>query len=143
VLPSVSGDDFEAFLQWTAEEIIDVAVREIISEVPSLRGRGLGCNYVIYFFVASREVYLRGVINLYFVCNKLCNFLAFILRLCTNIFCEAPPPLCAGEVTNAFLFVHLHRCHACFLFCEAPRPLRSTGVDDDCETCFSPSGLLF
>ena len=70
----------------------------------------------------SREVYLRGVINLSFACNKLCNFLAFILRLCTNIFCEAPPPLCAGEVTNAFLFVHLHRRRACFLFCEAPPP---------------------
>jgi len=35
-LPSVSGDDFEAFLRWTAEEIIDVAVREIISEVDCL-----------------------------------------------------------------------------------------------------------
>ena len=91
----------------------------------------------------SREVYLRGVINLYFVCNKLCNFLAFILRLCTNIFCEAPPPLCAGEVTNAFLFVHFHRRRACFLFCKVPPPLRSTGGDDDCEAGFSPSGLLF
>ena len=35
-MPSVSGDDFEAFLRWTAEEIIDVAVREIISEVDRL-----------------------------------------------------------------------------------------------------------
>jgi len=35
-LPSVSGDDFEAFLRQTAEEIIDVAVREIISEVDRL-----------------------------------------------------------------------------------------------------------
>jgi len=35
-LPSVSGDDFEAFLRRTAEEIIDVAVREIISEVDRL-----------------------------------------------------------------------------------------------------------
>jgi len=33
VLPSISGDDFEAFLRWTAEEIMDVAVREVISEV--------------------------------------------------------------------------------------------------------------
>ena len=36
MLPSVSGDDFEAFLRWTAEEIIDVAVQEIISEVDHL-----------------------------------------------------------------------------------------------------------
>jgi len=35
-LPSVSGDDFEAFLRRTAEEIIDVAVWEIISEVDCL-----------------------------------------------------------------------------------------------------------
>jgi len=32
-LPSISGDVFEAFLLRTAEEIIDVAVREVISEV--------------------------------------------------------------------------------------------------------------
>jgi len=32
-LPSISGDDFEAFLRRTAEEIMDVAVREVISEV--------------------------------------------------------------------------------------------------------------
>ena len=36
MLPSVSGDDFEGFLRRTAEEIIDVAVREIISEVDRL-----------------------------------------------------------------------------------------------------------
>ena len=30
---SISGDDFEAFLRRTAEEIMDVAVREVISEV--------------------------------------------------------------------------------------------------------------
>jgi len=35
-LPSVSWDDFEAFLRRTAEGIIDVAVREIISEVDRL-----------------------------------------------------------------------------------------------------------
>ena len=35
-MPSVSGNDFEAFLRWTVEEIIDVAVREIISEVDRL-----------------------------------------------------------------------------------------------------------
>ena len=29
-------DDFETFLRWTAEGIIDVAVREIISEVDRL-----------------------------------------------------------------------------------------------------------
>jgi len=33
VLPSISGDDFEAFLRRTAEEIMDAAVREVISEV--------------------------------------------------------------------------------------------------------------
>ena len=33
MLPSISGDDFEAFLRWIAEEIMDVAVREVISEV--------------------------------------------------------------------------------------------------------------
>ena len=33
MLPSISGDDFEAFLRRTAEEIMDVAVREVISEV--------------------------------------------------------------------------------------------------------------
>ena len=32
-LPSISRDDFEAFLRRTAEEILDVAVREVISEV--------------------------------------------------------------------------------------------------------------
>ena len=32
-LLSISGDDFEVFLRQTAEEIIDVAVREVISEV--------------------------------------------------------------------------------------------------------------
>ena len=32
-LPSISGDDFEAFLHRTAKEIIVVAVREVISEV--------------------------------------------------------------------------------------------------------------
>jgi len=32
-LPSISGDDFEAFLRRTAEEIMDAAVREVISEV--------------------------------------------------------------------------------------------------------------
>ena len=35
-MPSVSWDDFEAFLRRTAEEIIDVVVREIISEVDHL-----------------------------------------------------------------------------------------------------------
>ena len=33
VLPLISEDDFEAFLRRTAEEILDVAVREVISEV--------------------------------------------------------------------------------------------------------------
>jgi len=32
-LPSISGDNFEAFLRRTAEEIMDAAVREVISEV--------------------------------------------------------------------------------------------------------------
>jgi len=32
-LPSISGDDFEAFLRRTAEEIMDIAVREVIAEV--------------------------------------------------------------------------------------------------------------
>ena len=32
-LPSISRDDFEAFLRRKAEEIIDVALREVISEV--------------------------------------------------------------------------------------------------------------
>ena len=32
-LPSISGDDFEAFFHRKAEEIIDAAVREVISEV--------------------------------------------------------------------------------------------------------------
>jgi hypothetical protein len=32
-LPSTSGDDFEAFLPRTAEEILDHAVRDVISEV--------------------------------------------------------------------------------------------------------------
>jgi len=35
-LPSVSGDDFEGFLRRPAEEIIDVAVRDAISEVDRL-----------------------------------------------------------------------------------------------------------
>ena len=33
VLPSLAGDDFEAFLRRTAKEIIDVAVREVISDL--------------------------------------------------------------------------------------------------------------
>ena len=33
MLPSISDDDFEAFLRRTAEEIMGVAVREVISEV--------------------------------------------------------------------------------------------------------------
>ena len=33
VLPSIAGDGFEAFLRRTAEEILDCAVREVISEV--------------------------------------------------------------------------------------------------------------
>ena len=33
MLPSISGDDFEPFLCWTAVEIMDVAVREVLSEV--------------------------------------------------------------------------------------------------------------
>jgi len=32
-LPSISGDDFEAFLRRTTEEIMDAAVCEVISEV--------------------------------------------------------------------------------------------------------------
>ena len=32
-LPSLVGDDFEAFLHRTAGEIIDVAVREVISDL--------------------------------------------------------------------------------------------------------------
>ena len=32
-LPSISGDNFEAFLHRIAEEILDIAVREVISEV--------------------------------------------------------------------------------------------------------------
>ena len=32
-VPSLAGVEFEAFLRRTAEEIIDVAVREVISEV--------------------------------------------------------------------------------------------------------------
>jgi len=32
-LPSISSDDFEAFLRRTAEEIMDIAVREVIAEV--------------------------------------------------------------------------------------------------------------
>ena len=32
VLPSLAGDDFEAFLRRTAGEILDIAVREVISD---------------------------------------------------------------------------------------------------------------
>jgi hypothetical protein len=35
-VPSLPGDDFEAFLRRTAEEIIDVAVREVISDLDRL-----------------------------------------------------------------------------------------------------------
>ena len=31
--PHFAGDDFEAFLHWTAGEIIGVAVREVISDL--------------------------------------------------------------------------------------------------------------
>jgi len=31
--PHFAGDDFEVFLQRTAEEILDVAVREVISDL--------------------------------------------------------------------------------------------------------------
>ena len=33
---SLAGDDFEAFLRRTAEEIIDVVVREVISDLDRL-----------------------------------------------------------------------------------------------------------
>ena len=32
-LPSIAGEDFEAFLRRTAEDILDVAVREVISDL--------------------------------------------------------------------------------------------------------------
>ena len=32
-LPSLARDDFEAFLRWTVEEVLDVAVREVISDL--------------------------------------------------------------------------------------------------------------
>ena len=32
-LPSLAGDDFEAFLCRTAREILDIAVREVISDL--------------------------------------------------------------------------------------------------------------
>ena len=35
-VPSLAGDDFEAFLRRTAKEIIDVAVREVISDLDRL-----------------------------------------------------------------------------------------------------------
>ena len=35
-VPSIAGDEFEAFLRRTAEEIIDVAVREVISDLDRL-----------------------------------------------------------------------------------------------------------
>ena len=35
-VPSLAGDDYEAFLRQTAEEIIDVAVREVISDLDRL-----------------------------------------------------------------------------------------------------------
>ena len=41
--------------------------RNIRGGPPSLRGRGLRCDYVTYFFVLSREVYLHCVTNMYLV----------------------------------------------------------------------------
>ena len=35
-VPSLAGDDFEAFLRQTTEEIIDVLVREVISDLDRL-----------------------------------------------------------------------------------------------------------
>ena len=70
----------------------------------------------------SREVYLRGVINMYFVCNKLCNFLAFILRLCTNVCCEAPPPPLRGRGYKRLLVRSSSPASCVYLFCEAPPP---------------------
>ena len=35
-VPSLARDDFEAFLCWTAEEIIDVAVHKVISDLDHL-----------------------------------------------------------------------------------------------------------
>ena len=32
-VPSLAGDDFEAFLRRTAGEILDIAVREVISDL--------------------------------------------------------------------------------------------------------------
>ena len=64
------------------------------------------------------NLYLRGVLNLYFVRNKLCNFLAFILRLCTNIFCEVPPPLLRGRGYKR-LFVHSSSPASCVFLCFA------------------------
>ena len=33
MMPSLAGDDFEAFLRRTVREIIDIAVREVISDL--------------------------------------------------------------------------------------------------------------
>ena len=91
----------------------------------------------------SREVYLRGVINLYFVCNKLCNFFGvypstvhkYILR-------RATPPFARARLqTPLYSFIFTGVVHvSCFVKCHPP--IRSTGGDDDCETCCSPWGLI-
>ena len=55
----------------------------------------------------------------------ICTGCVLVLRLsfdCARMYCCEAPPLCAGEGTNAFWFVHRHWRRA-NLFCEAPPPL--------------------
>ena len=104
--------------------------RNIRGGPPSLRGRGLRCDYVTYFFVLSREVYLHCVTNMYLVIyffvpsrevylhdvtNMYLVIYYFVWRLtfdCAQMCFPKRRPLCAGEVTCALLFVHLHRRRA-------------------------------
>jgi len=51
-------------------------------------------------------------------------------------------PLCAGEFTCAFLFVHLHRHRACLVLRSTTPPPRSIFGEDDRGTCFCLSDDL-
>ena len=93
---------------------------------------------VIYFFVPSHEVYLHDVTSMYLVIYR------FVWRLtfdCAQMCFPKRHPPCAGEVTCAFLFVHLHRRRACLVLRSATPP-RSTFGDDDRGTCFCLSDDL-
>ena len=94
---------------------------------------------VIYFFVPSHEVYLHDVTNMYLVIYHFVWRLTFdCAQMC---FPKRHPPMRGRGYMR--LFVCSSSPASCvFLVLRSATPLHSTGRDDDCETCYSPSGLV-